>query len=266
MDRVACRCGGYVVAVLVGLAIWMPGVSVAGGWSAERIAVPGGAAVKLAGVSCSSPSDCMVVGSGNRAEEGMVARRWSGKRWAFQQPLGPIGTSSAAGLTAVSCPTSSACIAVGTWKPTGVDAMGTGALVERWNGKRWSAQPIPAGLPDLNSVSCVSPNACMAVGDTGALRWNGRRWSILSTPNDVQRDIQLTGVSCGSPTAYRTVARSIRPDPPRLRSRRLAHLPRGGRCPCRRAHRQQERALGCLTPRADSLDDGSTHQSGGVPR
>jgi hypothetical protein len=68
------------------------------------------------------------------------------------------------------------------------------------------------------------------------------------------------------PLVHRTVARSIRPDPPRLRSRRLAHLPRGGRCPCRRAHRQQERALGCLTPRADSLDDGSTHQSGGVPR
>ena len=75
----------------------------------------------------------------------------------------------------------------------------TGTLGERWNGLRWSLMNTPnpgsSVEPHLNSVSCTSPTACMAVGHyysspAGSAthhlalveRWNGRVWSIENTP------------------------------------------------------------------------------------
>ncbi|MGA2928351.1 MAG: hypothetical protein ABSG43_20630 [Solirubrobacteraceae bacterium] len=91
--------------------------------------------------------------------------------------------------------------------------------MERWNGSRWTIQPTPKyhGRPAeslyLLAVSCVSANACTAVGggvehvlaDAGtaplAERWNGRRWSIQPTPTRkrwVGFVDPLTGVSCAT--------------------------------------------------------------------
>ena len=95
-------------------------------------------------------------------------------------------------LNGVSCPSPTACSAVGSY--TNVPGVHM-TVVERWNGKQWSIQPTPnparATGSSLNGVSCASQTACTAVGSyTNALRheltlverWNGKRWSIQPTP------------------------------------------------------------------------------------
>ena len=62
----------------------------------------------------------------------------------------------------------------------------------------------------LNGVSCTSPSACVAVGDTYngtnyqtlSETWNGTAWTITSSPNtSATQNDDLYGVSCTSPTA-----------------------------------------------------------------
>ena len=112
-------------------------------------------------------------------------------------------------LSGVSCVSAGGCIAVGDTK----NGAGTKVtLAERWNGRRWSVQatPNPAGAlsADLYGVSCVSADACTAVGEdenragytvTLVERWNGRRWAIQASPNpsrDGYPSGHLYGVSC----------------------------------------------------------------------
>jgi hypothetical protein len=69
-------------------------------------------------------------------------------------------------LSSVSCPTSSACTAVGSY----VNSSGSEVtLAEIWNGTSWSVQSTPnpsqATATALSSVSCISATLCTAVGD-----------------------------------------------------------------------------------------------------
>jgi hypothetical protein len=122
-------------------------------------------------------------------------------------------------LDGVSCPSVSACTAVG----------GTGnyagsyrhTLVEHWNGVGWTIEPSPnrAGASEIEllSVSCPAVNWCVAVGSTEtssvvapgqllAERWNGVRWSIQRTPRPVAaRGGFLASVSCASRTSCAAV-------------------------------------------------------------
>lgn len=81
------------------------------------------------------------------------------------------------------------------------------ALAERWNGTRWSIQPISQrGSLNvaLSGVSCVAASWCTAVGTvsgtslwtTMAEHWNGRKWSIQRTPS-VELG-ELSSISCAS--------------------------------------------------------------------
>jgi hypothetical protein len=82
------------------------------------------------GVSCFSSRACAVVGQFKNTEYQSVplAERWGGAKWIFQATPSPaVGGSN--NLNAVSCPTPSACIAVGSYSPL------TGSIqpfVERW--------------------------------------------------------------------------------------------------------------------------------------
>jgi len=113
-------------------------------------------------------------------------------------------------VAAVSCPTATTCIAVGTLDlPHAVSR-----LAERWDGKRWTAlsTPNPTGAisSQLTSVKCTSATNCIAVGQyntlatitkTLVMRWDGNKWSILSSPNGPGSAVSvLAGVACASPT------------------------------------------------------------------
>ena len=119
-------------------------------------------------------------------------------------PVTASASLSSARLNGVSCPSTGACTAVGTFiNSSNIDA----PLAERWNGTKWTFQSTPnpaaATSSDLFGVSCTDADACTAVGGSNALpsggilaeRWNGTNWHIQSTPNPAGSSI-LTGVSC----------------------------------------------------------------------
>ncbi len=103
-------------------------------------------------------------------------------------------------LDAVSCASSTSCVAVGSTQNGAV----LQTLVETWDGQRWSVTPSPSPSSNDNSldaVSCVSSNSCMAVGseDNGPLveAWDGTTWSVVATPG---LGAELLGVSCTTST------------------------------------------------------------------
>jgi hypothetical protein len=135
---------------------------------------------QLNGVDCRSLDNCMAVGSWDGGAH-RLAERWNGRRWTIE-PTTDDGTNG--GLTAVSCPTTADCVAVG----------GGASL---WEGTQWINQPNPAPDAQLSGVSCVSTRACLAVGaryptptsvfdqplnPPVAERWDGARWSLPAQP------------------------------------------------------------------------------------
>jgi hypothetical protein len=103
-----------------------------------------------------------------------------------------------AALTAVSCKTSSFCLAVG-WSQAGSHARRP--LTEVWHGTRWRVIPDPVRRL-FTSVSCASPTFCMARTKAGFAAWNGTRWTALAS--QPQPGLQGT-VTCGSPTSCMTI-------------------------------------------------------------
>jgi len=173
-------------------------------WHAQPVPNPARASTNiLFGVSCPSPSDCTAVGQGNGdGTPFALGERRRGGRWSIEAVPSPVGAAENQ-LTGIACPATDRCMAVGTVGPTrGV--LSTEAL--RWNGARWSNQPIPT-VPGafLNAVSCMSASACLAVGgsDSGTLaeRWTGTSWRIqpIRTPAGAVSSA-LNGISCLSPS------------------------------------------------------------------
>jgi streptogramin lyase len=179
-------------------------------WSLQSTANPtGGTENVLDGVSCSSATACTAVGSyetsnGHRP----LIERWNGTAWSIQSAPNPSNASSSF-LYGVSCPTASACTAVGYQATSG----GYLTLVEQWNGTEWTVQSSPNGTGNYNvldSVSCTATSACTAVGSlfTGALveRWGGSSWVIQTSLNGSEAEYDgLSGVSCTSATACTAV-------------------------------------------------------------
>jgi hypothetical protein len=184
-----------------------------GTWLASTIAPPlptGATESSLNGVSCTSTA-CTAVGS-YKSESTFkpLVERWNGSTWSLQTAPSPAEGSAQNAMLAVSCPSSTSCVAVGeaASKP----------VAERWNGTEWSlttAPQLPAGATGakLAGISCPSSTLCIAAGDSyeaglgseKALseRWNGSSWSILATPGPAEAKgfVNLTGVSCSSSTA-----------------------------------------------------------------
>jgi hypothetical protein len=90
-------------------------------------------------------------------------------------------------------------------------------LVESWNGTSWSVatSPSPGSRSYLDGVSCVSADACTAVGtqaNTGNVlvtlveSWNGTSWSAVPSPSPSPGyGDYLDGVSCASASACTAV-------------------------------------------------------------
>jgi hypothetical protein len=164
----------------------------------------------LAAVSCASPSACTAVGS-YRSVPGLstLAERWNGTAWSIERTPNPRGASTSV-LFAVSCPSATACVAVGNHKN---GSGGHVMLAEAWDGTSWSIMPTPgpakARRSFLFAVSCTSATDCVAVGSyqtaagkhvTLAERWDGTSWSVQPTPNApaAAGRSSLSGVSCVS--------------------------------------------------------------------
>jgi hypothetical protein len=159
-------------------------------------------------VSCSRPSACTAgaeFGFGD-VDQSVYALRWDGTDWAQQTQPNPTG-QSANYESSVSCPTSSACTAVGSWTN-----IGSLALAERWNGTKWVrqtvAQPEGSAQSEFGGVTCTGAFSCVAVGTSStnlngvptttlAEQWHGTGWTAVPTPNPAGAEFAtLAGVSC----------------------------------------------------------------------
>lgn len=169
------------------------------------------AALILAGVAAPAAS----AAAGPAAHQPGSAAPATGASWAIQPTPNPPASQGL--LSAVSCPSATGCVAVGSRR----DRTGAGVtLAESWNGTTWSVlkTPNPPGSPNsaLTGVSCTSATFCIAVGysiySTGnvplAEVWNGTRWSIQQTIA-LAHGGQLNGVSCASASACVAVGYSF---------------------------------------------------------
>ncbi|HME02522.1 MAG TPA: neprosin family prolyl endopeptidase [Solirubrobacteraceae bacterium] len=128
---------------------------------------------ELRAVSCSAAGACTAVGEYNNYVEGgrrALIERYNGTSWSLQEAASPFSGSPPKGskweMNGVSCPTSTSCIAVGTFAESSTS--GNQALAEEWNGTRWALAPAMqrAGVVanEPRSVSCTAELACTFVG------------------------------------------------------------------------------------------------------
>jgi hypothetical protein len=171
----------------------------------------GGGATNLAGVSCTSPTFCVAVGS--LGEAGTLVELWNGNNWSVSASPSPGGDPDE--LFGVSCVSSTFCVAVGWYYDKSASSHRT--LVEMYDGRHWSVSlsPSPGVESALFSVSCASASTCEAVGyhdsKAGSLTlvepWNGTHWSIARSPDKDGRDSVLQSISCPSSTMCVAVGR-----------------------------------------------------------
>jgi hypothetical protein len=148
----------------------------------------------------------------------LATAAWAGTTWTIRPTPNPAGTSGSVTnrLEGVSCPSPTACTAVGY--DEGATSSDTAALVEVWNGQTWQGrQPVARSNANLLGVSCPSPTACTAVGyfdnAQGALvalaeEWNGSTWTTSTVPVPAGGSgAVLTAVSCSSAAACTAVGR-----------------------------------------------------------
>ncbi|MFZ0666127.1 MAG: hypothetical protein WAM97_10255 [Acidimicrobiales bacterium] len=222
LSAVACTSGGACTAVGGYIDSSGPEMTLSEGWngtswSLETTPSPSGALLStLGGVACSSTGACIaagyVINSSN--VEVTLAEARNGASWSIKTTPNPKGISQESELLSVACTSANACTAVG-----GSVSEVTTALVEAWNGTKWSIQttPTPSGAQDsaLYAVACTSASACTAVGgyenssdadETLAEVWNGTSWSIQSTPNPSGAEASaLNSVACTAANACTAV-------------------------------------------------------------
>ena len=183
-------------------------------WAIQPTPPVGDPGSDLTSVSCPSASACTAAGYFlGQSDEGPgsapLAMQSQGSSWAIQPTPGAGNATGnvTTGLAGVSCPSASACTAVG-------EGLNGGPLALGWDGTRWRSQAISgqSTKPPLTGVSCSSATACTAVGgdfappEGLAERWNGRSWSLqhLRLPAAASA-IAMTAVSCPSASACTAV-------------------------------------------------------------
>ncbi len=173
----------------------------------------------LANLSCTSLLACTAVGSDGWPRVPLV-ERWNGAEWALETPAST--TDAWSELDSVSCVSATACMAVGGGgseeapAPPGPPASHDVPLAEQWNGTAWTTTAVPSPTDGgLNSVSCTSATACIAIGGGGstiesgpamvAEHWNGTAWTMETIPSPPGEASALYSISCTAATACTAV-------------------------------------------------------------
>jgi O-glycosyl hydrolase len=176
-------------------------------WTSQPLDVPSSSSsFGLTDLSCASTSSfCEAVGFGRGEAFTPLAERWDSSSWRTQS-----AGSGNAELYGASCPSANWCMAVGWREPhTRRDAS---TAAETWDGTAWSLVPTPGTSSPhnngLNTVSCSSASACLAVGSVTcpakplAERWANQQWSFIARP---PLTCGVDDLSCANPNACLTV-------------------------------------------------------------
>jgi hypothetical protein len=161
----------------------------------------------LAGVACTTATDCWAVGAQRTAaSQRPLVEHWDGSSWV---PVGSpeLALNETAGLLSVTCPSRSDCWAVGG--RAGADGVFS-TLAQRWDGSAWRAVTSPSrpsGHSELVGVACSTAARCWALGanlhDDGRQRafleaWDGRSWTTVEAPDTgaATTRASLAGIAC----------------------------------------------------------------------
>jgi hypothetical protein len=154
-----------------------------------------GYATYINSISCTSSTSCVAVGEQDKYSAATVwhgfAETYNGSTWTRYNA--GLTTSSESNLDAVSCATSSYCIAVGG-VGTYAHTLTGKAIFSIWNGTTWTlhyANP-PTGQGNfLQGVTCLASNYCVASGGGGTYNtdtshgltwfWNGGKFTLINT-------------------------------------------------------------------------------------
>jgi photosystem II stability/assembly factor-like uncharacterized protein len=149
-------------------------------------------AAAMVGMSCSDSSHCSAVGL--TGSTGCATSTADGNNWSALQC-----SSTGKSLLAVSCPTSTACFAVGAG----------GWIYQNTNPTvGWQTHASPT-MADLYGVSCPSANVCFAAGLTGvviATTDGGVTWTVSAAGNGSPGD--LFAISCPTTSMCMAVGRA----------------------------------------------------------
>ena len=167
-------------------------------------------------VACTSAQNCMAVGwyqaSGRGSVYFTLAESWNGQAWRIVAIPSPQHRGGGAQLNAISCVSSTDCMAVGqSLIFTSTGNLVPSPLAEVWNGSKWTIVPTPKlrnSGASLDGIACTSASSCMAVGNKGtptspndltlAESWNGTSWKLVPTPPPPTGGTTLLRVSCTS--------------------------------------------------------------------
>jgi uncharacterized protein YjbI with pentapeptide repeats len=205
----------------VGMLLRWSGIS----WRAKAAPMPAGSqpVETLKAVSCPSTTLCFAGGMhyDGAGHSQLLMLKWSAGRWSVVTVPLPSGAASnpRAAIGGLSCPSTTQCIAVGSYVNT--NGRQEGLLLTR-SGTTWKAAkaPLPAEAGtnpwvNLNTVSCPAVSRCTAGGgyeNTASqavgllLFWSGKSWKADPAPAGVY---MISGMSC--PTLTRCVAVSSGP-------------------------------------------------------
>jgi hypothetical protein len=193
-----------------------------GSWSAAEAPLPSNAAstpdAMLFTLACPSTSECVAGGdyyhtTTTSPNGDHVLLTWKGGSWTPQEM--PLNTSGQLADSALACPTTSACMNVGTGGvvTAGGFPSGQANLLSASNGS-WSMTPMATSQngQELFGVSCLTASDCVAggysvayAGGWSALQaWSGDGWTSIATPvpaNAVNPSpgypaVSVFGVSC----------------------------------------------------------------------
>jgi len=133
---------------------------------------------QLGAVSCPSARRCWAVGvagpdpsaaaTGAASPAVIVASADGGNTWRAEHVTG----GSTPQLSAVSCPTSARCMAVGS---NGSSLPGGGVVVTTTDaGQTWAPATAPGNVLALVGVACQGPTACTAIVNSGTSTWSAQ--------------------------------------------------------------------------------------------
>ena len=217
LQAISCPAPGYCTAVGYYTASSGSSVPVAfttsgGAWSARPLPTPGGAAARLASVSCSAAGTCVAVGAftsgavSHALVEVLAGGAWSVAAQGSQGP--PRGA-----LSGVSC-AGSGCLAVGS----GPGPDGPAPLVEAPVKAQWSVMGAPSAGPTggrLEAVSCLGPASCAVAGYQPGRAGSPDQpllsvlasgsWRGVPAYGGAGQSARLLGVSCATRLACTTV-------------------------------------------------------------
>ena len=184
----------------------------------------------LASVSCPSGTTCVAVGryAATSARSLPLAATMTPAGWSravdVELPANHAGSYSSAGLSAVACPSTTSCVAVGSYEDAAYDErpMVATELDDVWGPAVGIGLPATAAatnqLAQLDAVSCTAVGSCVAVGTfttaTGATRLMAASstagiWGMatpLALPADpgavprTEGTVSLSGISCADAT------------------------------------------------------------------